>query len=154
MYGQYAPGAANIAGSLAEPYWSSSPVIALTSAMRRQHRYRLEYQELDQPQLFTAVTKWQAEASTPQQIVQAIRAGALRAVSGTPGPVYVGIANDLTDAEFAGAVPDARADLASRCACVCRSRPSFSTIPPGHAISETNELSGLALRFARVTLSR
>src|SRR5262245_47416839 len=45
VYGQYGPGAANIAGSLAEPYWSSSPVIALTSSMRRQHRYRLEYQE-------------------------------------------------------------------------------------------------------------
>jgi acetolactate synthase-1/2/3 large subunit len=113
VYGQYGPGAANIAGSLAEPYWSSSPVIALTSSMRRQHRFRLEYQELDQPQLFTAVTKWQAEASTPQQIVQTIRAGALRAVSGTPGPVYVGIANDLTDAEFGGAVPAARPDLAA-----------------------------------------
>jgi acetolactate synthase-1/2/3 large subunit len=39
-YGAYGPGAANVAGALAEPMWSSSPVIALVSAMRRTERFR------------------------------------------------------------------------------------------------------------------
>src|SRR5947208_11415956 len=49
VYGAYGPGAANVAGSLAEPFWSSSPVVAMASAMRRTERHRMEYQELDQP---------------------------------------------------------------------------------------------------------
>src|SRR3990170_219017 len=75
VYGQFGPGAANIAGSLAEPWWSSSPVVALTSAMRRQHRYRFEYQDLDQSYLFASVTKWQAEAPIPEQVPHLIRTG-------------------------------------------------------------------------------
>ena len=35
VYGPYGPGAANMAGALAEPFWSGSPVVALTSTMRR-----------------------------------------------------------------------------------------------------------------------
>src|SRR6476660_9025108 len=62
-YGAYGPGAANVAGALAEPMWSSSPVIALVSAMRRTERFRKEYQELDQIPLFASVTKWAVEAS-------------------------------------------------------------------------------------------
>ncbi len=95
VYGQYGPGAANVVAGLAEPWWSSSPVVVLASAMRRQHRYRFEYQELDQPLLFAAVTKWQAEASIPEQVPYLIRAGVLRALAGNPGPVYIGVPNDL-----------------------------------------------------------
>lgn len=103
VYGQYGPGAANVAGSLAEPFWSSSPVVVLASSMRRTHRYRLEYQELDQIPLFAAVTKWQAEAAIPEQIPHLLRAGVTRALEGAPGPVYIGIPNDLTGAEYQGA---------------------------------------------------
>ncbi|MDR7555505.1 MAG: thiamine pyrophosphate-binding protein [Armatimonadota bacterium] len=105
VYGQYGPGAANVAGSLAEPWWSSSPVVALLSTMRRPHRYRFEYQELDQLPLFAPVTKWQAEAAIPAQIPHLIRAGLLRSVTGNPGPVYIGIPNDLTGAPYDGEDP-------------------------------------------------
>jgi len=98
VYGQYGPGAANVAGSLAEPWWSSSPVVVLASCMRRPHRYRFEYQELDQIPLFSPVTKWQAEASVPQQVPQLLRAALLHALSGNPGPVYLGIPNDMVGA--------------------------------------------------------
>src|SRR5690242_10904397 len=57
VYGPYGPGAANVAGALAEPYWAGSPIVALVSAMRRADRYRREYQELEQPNLFASVTK-------------------------------------------------------------------------------------------------
>ena len=56
VYGAYGPGAANVAGSMAEPFWSGSPVIALASAMRRGERFRKEYLELDQPALFASVS--------------------------------------------------------------------------------------------------
>jgi acetolactate synthase-1/2/3 large subunit len=100
VYGAYGPGAANVAGSLAEPYWSGSPVVALTSAMRRADRKRMEYQELDQPALFASVTKWGVEASVPTHVPRLVREAARHALGGAPGPVYLGIANDLFEMEI------------------------------------------------------
>src|SRR6476659_3523362 len=102
VYGAYGPGAANVAGALAEPYWSSSPVIALTSAMRREHRFKSEYQELDQLALFASVTKWGVEVSDGAQVPRLLREAARRALSGTPGPVYIGIPGDIFEEEIAG----------------------------------------------------
>jgi acetolactate synthase-1/2/3 large subunit len=102
VYGAFGPGAANVAGSLAEPFWSSSPVIALSSAMRREHRFRNEYQELDQLALFSAVTKWSAEASASAQVPRLIREAARHALSGSPGPVYLGIPGDIFEEEVPG----------------------------------------------------
>ena len=100
VYGGYGPGAANVAASLAEPFWSSSPVVAMTSAMRRSERYRKEYQELDQLSMFAPVTKWSVEASIPGQVPRLIRDAARRAVGGAPGPVYVGIPGDIFEQEM------------------------------------------------------
>jgi acetolactate synthase-1/2/3 large subunit len=95
VYGGYGPGAANVAGSMAEAFWSSSPVIALTSTMVREQRYRKGYQELDQLEVFAAMTKWRVEAAVPKQVPRLVREAARNALSGTPGPVYVGIPSDL-----------------------------------------------------------
>ena len=100
VYGAYGPGAANVAGALAEPYWSGSPVVALTSTMRRTERFRKEYQELDQPPLFQSVTKWGVEASIPAHTPRLVREAARQAISGAPGPVYLGIPNDLFEADL------------------------------------------------------
>ena len=99
-YGAYGPGAANVAGALAEPYWSSSPVIALVSAMRRTERFRKEYQEIDQVPLFSSVTKWGAEASDRKHVPRLVREAVRRATSGTPGPVYLGIPGDIFEEEL------------------------------------------------------
>ena len=100
VYGAYGPGAANVAGSMAEPYWSSSPVIALVSAMRRGDRFRNEYQELEQMPLFASVTKWSAEASVATAVPRLVREAARHALSGTPGPVHLGIPGDLFEEEL------------------------------------------------------
>jgi acetolactate synthase I/II/III large subunit len=100
-YGAYGPGAANVAGSLAEPFWSSSPVVALTSTMRRTERFRKEYQELDQLSMFTSVTKWAVEASAANQVPRLVREAARHAIIGTPGPVYLGIPGDIFEEEIA-----------------------------------------------------
>jgi acetolactate synthase-1/2/3 large subunit len=89
-----------VAGALAEPFWSSSPVIALVSAMRRTERFRKEYQELDQVPLFSSVTKWGAEASDSKHVPRLVREAVRRAVSGTPGPVYLGIPGDIFEEEL------------------------------------------------------
>jgi acetolactate synthase-1/2/3 large subunit len=101
VYGQYGPGAGNVAGALPEPLWSSSPVVAMPTSMRRQHRHAGEYQELEQIQLFTGVTKWQAEAQLPEKMASLARSGAIRAVSVPSGPVYVGLPSDALEMEVA-----------------------------------------------------
>ena len=99
-YGAYGPGAANVAGSLAEPFWSSSPVIALVSAMRRSERFRKEYQELDQVPLFSSVTKWAVEASSSAHVPRLVREAVRQALTGSPGPIYLGIPGDLFEEEL------------------------------------------------------
>jgi thiamine pyrophosphate-dependent acetolactate synthase large subunit-like protein len=94
-YGAYGPGAANVAAAMAEPYWSSSPVIAMCSAMRRMDRYRSEYQEIDQLPLFQSVTKWGVEVQAAAQLPRFIREAARRSLTGTPGPIYLGVPGDI-----------------------------------------------------------
>ncbi len=100
VYGAYGPGAANVAGALAEPYWSSSPVVALTSTMRRSERFRKEYQEIDQVGMFAPVTRWAVEASAANQVPRLIREAARHTIIGTPGPVYLGIPGDAFEEEI------------------------------------------------------
>jgi acetolactate synthase-1/2/3 large subunit len=100
VYGQYGPGAGNVAGALPEPLWSSSPVVAMPTSMRRQHRHAGEYQELEQIALFAGVTKWQGEAQIPERIPHLVRSAAIRAVSNPPGPVYAGIPSDALEIEI------------------------------------------------------
>ena len=102
VYGPYGPGAANVAGGLAEPFWAGSPVVALVSAMRRTERYRREYQELEQQPLFASVTKWGVEASVSSHVPRLIREAARHAIAGAPGPVYLGIPNDIFEEELPG----------------------------------------------------
>jgi acetolactate synthase-1/2/3 large subunit len=111
VYGAYGPGAANVAGGLAEPFWSSSPVVALVSAMRRTERFRKEYQELDQVPIFSPVTKWGAEASDSAHVPRLLREAVRRALSGTPGPVYLGIPGDIFEEEIAGYTEPAVAEM-------------------------------------------
>ena len=110
VYGAYGPGAANVAGALAEPYWSSSPVVALASAMRRTERHRAEYQELDQPKMFEPVTKWAVEASNAAQLPRLIRQAARRSVAGNPGPIYLGVPGDIYEDTIPGYQPPAPMD--------------------------------------------
>ena len=102
VYGPYGPGAANVAGGLAEPFWAGSPVVALVSAMRRADRYRKEYQELDQQPLFASVTKWGIEASVVSHVPRLVREAARHSLIGAPGPVYLGIPNDLFEEDLPG----------------------------------------------------
>ncbi|MGW7615466.1 thiamine pyrophosphate-binding protein [Streptomyces antimycoticus] len=101
VYGQWGPGAANVAAALADARWAHSPLVALTSTVSTQVEYTFEYQELDQPPLFQPVTKWQA------RVTRADRAGELTAQAvriagaGAPGPVHLDIPCDLLAAKAA-----------------------------------------------------
>ena len=60
-FGQAGPGAINLAAGLSEPFWTCTPVIALTGSTGTGHVYKYQYQELDEMPLFTPTTKWNVE---------------------------------------------------------------------------------------------
>jgi acetolactate synthase-1/2/3 large subunit len=102
VYGQFGPGVANVAASLADAYWAMSPVISLTTSTRSTSRYRHEYQELDQLALHPALTKWQAAADRPERAAELVRAAIRHATATPPGPVHLEVPTDILAAQVDG----------------------------------------------------
>jgi len=94
-YAQPGPGATNLAAGLAEPYFASSPVIAITTGWPPHILVRQRYQGIDQLQPFQAVTKWNmlltSLESTPNMLRQAFR----ESTTGNPGPVHLDVPMDI-----------------------------------------------------------
>lgn len=152
VYGQYGPGAGNVAGALPEPLWSSSPVVAMPTSMRRQHRHGGEYQELEQIALFAGVTKWQGEAQIPERIPHLVRSAAIRAVSNPPGPVYAGLPSDALEVEIPNYAPP-EADSLRVAVPWARPRPDAALVEQALAAIDAAErpvlLAGNGIHLSR-----
>ena len=82
-------GAVNLAAGLQDAYLACSPVIAVTGREFQQHQQRNAYQEVDHRSPFSAVTKYSAYLSTPEQLPTYLRQAFRAATSGTPRPVHL-----------------------------------------------------------------
>lgn len=94
VYGQWGPGAANVAAALADAWWARSPVVALTSTVSTRVEYKNEYQELDQPPMFQSVTKWQTRVTRADRAGELVAKALRTAAAGCPGPVHIDIPSD------------------------------------------------------------
>lgn len=94
VYGQWGPGAANVAAALADAWWARSPVVAITSTVPTAVEHRFEYQELDQPPMFGPVVKWQARVTRGDRAGELIAHAVRIAAAGCPGPVHVDVPQD------------------------------------------------------------
>ena len=99
VYGQWGPGAANVAAALAEPCWARSPVVALTSAIGTSVVNRNEYQEIDQLSMYGPVTKWNKSLGRTDRASELVRMALQVATSGCPGPVHLDLPRDILEAE-------------------------------------------------------
>jgi acetolactate synthase-1/2/3 large subunit len=88
-WGYRGPGSVNLAAGLADAYWSSSPVIALTSATQKTHIHRDSYQGIPDIRHFDEVTKWNVDVPTPDIVSECLRNAFQVATSGCPGPVHI-----------------------------------------------------------------
>jgi acetolactate synthase-1/2/3 large subunit len=88
-WGYRGPGSMNLAAGLADGYWSSSPIIALTSATQKSHIHKDSYQGLSDIRHFDEVTKWNVDVPTPDMVGHILRNAFQVATSGCPGPVHV-----------------------------------------------------------------
>lgn len=98
-FGQAGPGAINLSAGMSEPYWSCTPVIALTGATPDSYIYKFEYQELDDTLLFQPTVKWNAKITRPERVSEIIRDAFHIATSGCPGPVHVRLPHDVSSSE-------------------------------------------------------
>lgn len=100
VYGQYGPGAANIAAAMADPFWASSPVVAITTSPSNRTRYKYEYQEIDQLKMFDPVTKWNGYLTDPRRGAELVRIATKTALSGSPGPTHLDVPADFLDMDL------------------------------------------------------
>lgn len=101
VYGQWGPGAANVAAALADAWWARSPVVAITSTVSTKVEYKSEYQELDQPPMFQSVTKWQARVTRADRAGELTAQAVRTAAAGSPGPAHLDIPSDTLTEEIA-----------------------------------------------------
>jgi len=88
---QYGPGATYLPASIIDAFWASSPLVAMSGTISTNTRHRFEYQEVEQTSMFPAMTKWAGDLPAPERIDDIVRTAVRAAVSGVPGPVYLGI---------------------------------------------------------------
>ena len=108
---QFGPGATYLPPSIIDAFWASSPLVSISGSTNTSTRHRYEYQELEQTSMFPAITKWAGDLPQPERIADIIRTAVRAAVSGVPGPVYLGIPADWFGKKLATA-PDIYAEPA------------------------------------------
>ena len=82
------------------------PVVAITGREHQRHQLRHAYQEVDHGAPFSAVTKYSAYVSNPNELSHHLRQAFRAATTGTPQPTHV----DLQGID-GGAVVNVEADL-------------------------------------------
>jgi glyoxylate carboligase len=92
---QFGPGATYLPASLIDAAWAKSPLIGISGATTTGTRYRYEYQEADQTPILAPMTKWAGDLPAPARLPDVFRTAVRAAVSGCPGPAYLGIPADM-----------------------------------------------------------
>jgi acetolactate synthase-1/2/3 large subunit len=128
VYGQYGPGVANVAGALADAYWSQSPVISLTSSIRTSSRDRFEYQEFGQLPMHASFTKFNRDVHRGDRAAGLLRGAIRAATSSPPGPAHLEVPADLLPANVEPEAPYSEAAFGRV--------PGLRTAPPTESIRQ------------------
>lgn len=110
--GTRAVGAANLSIGIHTARQNSTPMVAIVGQVKRAHRGREAFQEVDQVASFGRLAKAAAEIDDPRRATDLIREGLRQAMSGRPGPVLISVPEDVwaldapADAEV-GSSPEA-----------------------------------------------
>jgi acetolactate synthase I/II/III large subunit len=101
------PGATNASVGVHNAAQDSAPMLLLVGQVPRELRGREAFQELDLQRVFAPMAKWAAEVQQAARLPELVARALTVAASGRPGPVVLGLPEDvLTDkAEVADARP-------------------------------------------------
>lgn len=96
-YAQHGAAAAILASVMYEPNFAHSPVVAFTGSVPTLAKDQYSYQECYEEPYFESTCKFNIDVTDVSRIPDYIRIGTQIAVSGCPGPVHIGIHNDMGD---------------------------------------------------------
>jgi acetolactate synthase-1/2/3 large subunit len=82
-------GAVNLAAGLQDARLSCSPVVAVTGREHQSNQQRHAYQEVDHVDPFSAVAKYSAFVSRPEELPVYLRQAFRCAATGSPGPAHL-----------------------------------------------------------------
>jgi thiamine pyrophosphate-dependent acetolactate synthase large subunit-like protein len=99
LAGQNGPGATNLVTAIAQARAAYSPVIALAGSLATGHVHRDAFQEVDQQQLFTPITKKTYMVNSAGRVPELINEGFRNALSPRQGPVLLNLPRDVLAAE-------------------------------------------------------
>ena len=89
------PGATQASVGIHTAYQDATPLILLVGQIPVDHRGREAFQELDLSRTFGGMAKWVAELDSPERIPELVARAFAVATSGRPGPVVLGMPEDV-----------------------------------------------------------
>ncbi|MBM3518552.1 MAG: thiamine pyrophosphate-binding protein, partial [Alphaproteobacteria bacterium] len=89
------PGACNAAIAVHTAFQDSSPMLLLVGQVERRARGREAFQEVDLGALFGWTAKWVGEAGDPARLPELVSRAFYTACAGRPGPVVLGLPEDM-----------------------------------------------------------
>ncbi|CAM5206651.1 Acetolactate synthase-1/2/3 large subunit OS=Castellaniella defragrans OX=75697 GN=HNR28_001862 PE=3 SV=1 [Castellaniella defragrans] len=90
-----APGASNAVAGIHVASQDSTPMILLVGQIKRSHRDREAFQEMDYKAVFGSQVKWAAEIDQAERIPEYLARAFHVAQSGRPGPVVLALPEDM-----------------------------------------------------------
>jgi len=132
-------GAANLAAGLQDAYLARTPLIAITGKKPPMFQNRNAYQEIDHAPFFAAVTKYQADIVTPEQLPHFFRQAFREATSGRLAPVHLDfIGREARELEAADGFPPVSVDERYKHFPAHRPAPLLSDLEPACRFIESS----------------
>ncbi len=151
------PGAANAMSGLHVARQDSTPMLAFVGMPSLGHEDREAFQEIEIKQVFSSAVKWAAVIRQTERIPEYVSHAVHVARSGRPGPVVLGLPEDMlaADCEIADAKPariaeahPSPADLAAlEAKLAAAQRPLMIVGGPGWSVAAQRALEAFADRF-------
>jgi thiamine pyrophosphate-dependent acetolactate synthase large subunit-like protein len=133
------PGATNLLTGVGGALRDSSPVIVITCNNKLPDLGRDDAQAADHLAIFRPLTKWSLQVADTRSIPRAIHEAAIRATSGSPGPVLL----DFVRTALEGKVPVADVDYPFTGDTIIRQVPGSRTLADPAVVSRAAaELAG------------
>jgi acetolactate synthase-1/2/3 large subunit len=102
--GTRAVGASNLAIGIHTAFADSTPMFVIVGGVERSSRGREAFQEVDLVRTFGNLAKWSSELTDAGDVAATMGQAIRQALSGRPGPVLLGIPEDLLDEEVQAGV--------------------------------------------------
>ncbi len=90
-----AAGAANAVSGVYVAHHDSTPMVLLVGVTAQRHEDRRTFQEIDIKAVFSPIAKWAGVVRSPERIPEFVSRAFHTALAGRPGPVVLGVPEDV-----------------------------------------------------------